>query len=194
MKLKKKDLETIKEAHSYYDQLIGEPLIYVYVGDKNKYKYLKVDFRSSNFMHLCGVNYYHKGRISPKEFYNALSHNNLDLDKVDIKKDGTTQLKLQVIKDIKFLNTCQMRVVDNQLTLFHAEFEKSLKRKNFLLLGLRYTKEFYVPSSIFNARTVKLKTNLCEVLAVFRGEISKDKKLDAKPSFDLEKALKLNVI
>lgn len=188
MVISTKDFEIIKDAFTYYNQLIGEPIIYVYRKSNNKYDALKVDYRKTNFMHLCGVTYNHNKRPNASEFYNAIEKNALDLSKVEKKPDGTTNQKLQVIKDIRHLNTCNINILDDKITLLKSSFDKSIKRKNLLLVGLKQTGGFYVPQSIFNIRSKKLKSKQCKIVAVFKGKICEETIVDSKAEFDFSKA------
>lgn len=191
MSITEKEFDKIKKAYLYYDKLIGKPIIYVYITKDNKYNYLKVDYKRSNFMHLCGVTYNHKGKPNANEFYNALESNSLDLQEVKCKSDGTTKQKLLVINDIQYLITCSVSIVDNKLTLLNSEFDKSIKRKHQLLLGLKNTEDFYVPVSLFNIKGKQYKMTPCEVVGVFRDEITGNTIIDKKPTFDMVKASKI---
>ncbi|MDH2419752.1 PBECR4 domain-containing protein, partial [Lactiplantibacillus plantarum] len=64
--------------------------------DTNK---VSVTFLTSNYMHLCGFKY-DKGAGS---FFNDCYNKTLDISKLNIKKDGTTFLKLNILNAFPLL-------------------------------------------------------------------------------------------
>lgn len=189
-----KQFNIISEAHAHYENLIGDPIVYVYKTKTNSYRMLSVSYSATNFMHLCGVSYKPRQGVSgPRGFYDAIKNHKLRLDDVKLKSDGTTDQKLLVLRDISHLDSCGLSIVDDAIFLDRSNFDKSIKRRNHLLVGLKFVDSGYVPISVYNWRRKNIKLTHCDVVGVFRGVVSEATIIDIKPDFNMKKAKKLIV-
>lgn len=117
----------------------------IYSTDKES---VAIIFKRSNFMHLCGVKYDDGAR----EFFEAAINNRLDINK--IKSDGTTFLKLSLLRSISFLLSVEISLADNAIYL-NMSFDKALKtKKKIFALTLIDSNNSFVPQSLLNLKSI----------------------------------------
>lgn len=86
-------LSVLYDAASYFKEFfVGQKVVYV-----TKDTELSLYFSATNFMHLCGL-YYPRGAA---QFFNDCLEKHLDITSIQVKKDGTTMQKLQVLSSIR---------------------------------------------------------------------------------------------
>lgn len=108
-------------------------------------------FKSSNFMHLCGVNY-EKGANS---FFNECLNSTLELSKIRVKKDGTTFQKLRVLSAIPLLLKVNTSLVRRGKYLY-IDFDYAIRTKQQIVaLTLNRTSGYYYPESLLNLRNMR---------------------------------------
>ncbi|MDR2750607.1 MAG: hypothetical protein LBC41_08110 [Clostridiales bacterium] len=87
-------------AKAYRDNLVGKKVLFVYLVG-NKIDSFEAEFQPANFCHLTGVETVNgKNEIKGKYFYELVIKNKLPLEAFNIKSDGTTALKLNVLSDL----------------------------------------------------------------------------------------------
>lgn len=160
-------MNALKKGIEAYSKIVNKEIHYVFL--KNK-KYYELVFKAhkNNFMHLCGVTYIDpktKQEYTPARFYDALKKNKLSPKGIRKKDDGTTELKLAVIEQLKLLTTCNIRIIDSRTTYLQLSFDKGIRSNQAIFcLGLENTiKGDYVPSTLLNLKTMKrasIKTGL----------------------------------
>lgn len=155
----KEDFKVIREAFLFYDeQLNSHEFTYTYHNKKtNKKDEFVVLFRKDNFMHLCGIEYWHinnkgekKRKIPAKKFYSDLKKERINLNQLFTKEDGSTQQKLQVLPSLSLLIKKGVRVTGAG-TFYHMKFDKSVRTgKNIVGLTCVSSRSKYAPQSIIN--------------------------------------------
>ena len=98
---KKQAIKIITECcMKYHKNLENKNFLFLYNSSENKIKSLETLFLKSNFLHLTGVKLA-KSRIkSSTQFYNICLDNKLPNDDFKFAKNGTTELKLNVLTQI----------------------------------------------------------------------------------------------
>lgn len=147
--MKKEDaLKIILEsAKKYNDNLEGKNFLFVYRKDQKIYESIETYFFPGNFHHLTGTTINRQKIESATDFYEACLQNRLTLDSFEIKKDGTTELKLQVLPRLMRLQSCTNMIGD-----FH---ENGVKLQTEKLAGnihgcMGFVKKdgYYIPNTV----------------------------------------------
>lgn len=103
---KKYVLKTIVNlAKLYKKNLVGKNFLIVSKTNDTPYKFWEVKFEKKQFKHLTGV----KSHISPTYFYKKSISRSLSIKDFEIRNDGTTELKLEVLpKLLEFKDSIRM--------------------------------------------------------------------------------------
>lgn len=142
----KKYINDIENAALFFENhFINKEVVYS-TDEEN----ISIIFKRSNFMHLCGVKYDDGAR----EFFYAAINNRLDINKIKVKSDGTTFLKLSLLKSINFLLSSEITLTDNAIYL-NIAFDKALKTKNQVFaLTLINNNHLFIPQSLLNLKNI----------------------------------------
>lgn len=105
---KQQTMKALQEAILLYEEnLANKKILILYEVDKEIQK-LEIIFKRNNFLHLTGIKI-QNSNLNPTIFYKKLLNQRLSLSDFNIKSDGTTQLKIQILNQIstinKFINT-----------------------------------------------------------------------------------------
>lgn len=76
------------------------------------YNYFEATFMKYNYHHLTGTVLNKSIVASPADFYNACINNQLDFNSFEMRSDGTTDLKLQVLPSLMQIHTCAKMIGD----------------------------------------------------------------------------------
>lgn len=141
----KRYLIDIKFAANFFNtHFIGKEVIY-----QSKTQTLSLKFQPHHFLHLCGLKY----QYGAKQFFKAVLENKLDLSKISVKPDGTTYLKLSLLKHIDLLISHDIQITGNAFYL-HLKFDNAIKT-NKLIFALTLTldnhQELY-PNSLLDLK------------------------------------------
>ncbi|MBR7927186.1 hypothetical protein KBI51_03215 [Aerococcaceae bacterium zg-ZUI334] len=138
---------TLHIAAKFFEKyFINKVVTYCTVDSK-----IDIYFSSSNFMHLCGIRY-KKGSSS---FFEDCLNQHIVLDDIEIKKDGTTIQKLQILSSISELIGENVYLTGAGRFLY-LDFDYALKtRKQILALTLKDTKHRTVPQSLLDLKKQK---------------------------------------
>lgn len=106
---------------------------------------------TTNFMHLCGILYLRGSR----NFYKDALDKKIDLNKILVKKDGTTFQKLQVLSSFPELIGGNIRLTNYGRFLL-LDFDYALRTsKQILALTLLNRNANAIPQSILNLHKMK---------------------------------------
>lgn len=154
----KKYLNDIEEAAIFFEKhFVNKKVIY-----STQTESISVIFKRSNFMHLCGVKY----TDGANEFFNAAISHNLALNKIKIKKDGTTFLKLALLKSVNFLLSTDITLTDGALYL-NVAFDKALKTpKQIFALTLINHHHSFIPQSLLSLKRINHFPNGKKIIGI----------------------------
>lgn len=184
----KEDMNRAKQAYIFLKKHVFNYTYSFFYKDRNNLKKFTLNISNNDFAHLCGIKYDNGN----KNFGKDLLGNRLDWNKVYIKSDGTTSLKLAVISSIHLLFTVQSRIESGGKNL-NLVYDK-LIRTNKEILGLgckQLSVEKIVPLSLLNLKTLNRNEKSVQrykILCV----IKKDRQtnlyelVDKVPSFEVE--------
>lgn len=137
----------IKACSIYNDKFLNKKVIY-----KTKHRTLVLICRKSNFMHLCGLDYYNgnNGR-----FYSDCKRGTLNFKEyfVKIKNDGNTSRKLQIIGCIgDLLIQDKVKLLGNTVSIL-SNYDYILRTPAAIIgLGCSWDGKNYFPKSILNLK------------------------------------------
>ncbi|EHQ8839725.1 PBECR4 domain-containing protein [Enterococcus faecalis] len=196
IKLTKKNEIQIRQGMNYaklgYKFLKEHVFNYTYTffyEDSDELKKFTLNINNNDFAHLCGIEY----KNGNKNFGKDLVDNRINWDKIFIKSDGTTSLKLAVIASIHLLFTTQSRIESGGRNL-DLVYDKLL-RTNKQILGLgckQLSEEKLIPLSLLNLKTLnrnEKKALRYEIVCVIRKnkQTSSIELMDKVDFFDIEK-------
>ena len=155
-----KYLPDIKLACNFVnDNLINRLIKYA----SENYTYDMI-FNKSNFMHLCGVKY-EKGA---SDFFRDILDDKLELDKIQIKDDGSTIVKLQIISNLQYLFDKNIFLGPSG-RIGYTTYDGVIEHKVMVLL-LKRAKSVYVPNSILNkTRSSRVVTERVKSIEIYEG-------------------------
>lgn len=169
---KKKAIETIiQAAKNYKDYLQDKVFLIIYI-ENTVTKMVEVEFRSSHFLHLTGVN----TKLSAKRFYDKCINQKLSINDFELEKGGKTQQKLMVLPFLHELlyNNCMIGNFINSGVYIRADYFIGNTRA-ILSVGFRYGKNFDFPVTLFREDVRKLSQPTNKVLAIFAKNHKKEK-------------------
>jgi len=148
------DLHEIKEVYDFISLLNKRKLVYLYLKN-NKIHFIVINFWDYNLLHLTGLSYFNNFENSGR-FIKDLRRNKLNVKQLGEKRDGTTRLKLSVLKFLPDMIKPGVKISDNHLILDRHSFDSSilLKRTSILMLNKDDDKKAYVPVSLYNSSSV----------------------------------------
>ncbi|MGL9754727.1 hypothetical protein IGK08_002844 [Enterococcus sp. DIV1286c] len=157
--------------------------------DKSELKKYTLNIRNSDFAHLCGIEYKNGNKNLGKD----LIANRISWDKILIKSDGTTSLKLSVVASINLLFTIQSRIETGGRNL-DLVYDKLIRtNKKVIGLGCKQSSgENLIPLSLLNLKTLnrnEQKAQRYEIVCVVRKNKQTNvfELIDCADSFDTKK-------
>ena len=163
-------------AKQYEKNLLNKNFIIIY-RDKlsNQIKDLEVFFGKENYQHLTGIELIDEdGNIREhvsKLFFEKCIKNTLSKEEFQMKKDGTTNLKLQALPTIMEIHKVTKIAGDFDYSRPFLVADKVVGNINFCL-GLKCINEFFVPVSALMENIKSITTNQSQVLAILSKEIA----------------------
>lgn len=173
----KEMLKILKEsAKIYKDNLQNKNLLIIYCKD-GKVEYIEMLFLARNFMHLTGLRSIDKNGKYKKanQFYQACLNNKLSYKDIIIKKDGTTQLKLDMISQlINIDKKCKMIGIYNH-SKKELITEILLGNINMCLGTIKNSSTYYIPNTLLKEDIRKLTIKPYSIVGILKKQIE-DKK------------------
>ena len=165
--VEKKIQIALEEGFDEYNKYLkNNQFLFVYKNQLRSYKYFILKFERNNFLHLTGLKY--KGK--PNKFYSELENQKLSYKLVSIRKDGTTRLKLDVLKQLR-----QITITPTQVGNFSADgvrlsLDKVVgKTSGLLTLGLKQDGKHFIPNSLLKIDAKKLSNKLYPIALVMKA-------------------------
>lgn len=141
----KRYLQDIESAAQFFrEHFVGKKMCYETTSQS-----ISLIFKSSNFMHLCGIDY----ADGANEFFNVALLKQINLAKVRIKSDGTTFQKLSVLRSISFLLSPELQLTNGAIYL-HLQFDKSLKTNKKIFALTLLDKGNFIPQSLLDLKKI----------------------------------------
>lgn len=172
---KSKAIEIITECAKLYERnLKSKNLLILSINNQSKrYNYIEVAFDKSNFMHLTGV-IVDKKKISAKYFYNKCLNKKLSPDDFDLRKDGTTELKLSILPKL-MIPSSQLKIIGDFNNLGINLYAEKITGNTMACMGFKKVGSYYIPITILKEDTRKLIKFQEQVIAIFSKKKTEDK-------------------
>ena len=169
---KKKAIEIIIHAAKNYKDYLQDKVFLIIYTEHSVTKMVQVEFRSSHFLHLTGVN----TKLSAKRFYEKCINQKLSIDDFELEKGGKTQQKLMVLPFLHEIlyNNCMIGNFINSGIYIRADYFVGNTR-TILSVGFRYGKKFDFPVTLYREDVRKLTHPTNKVLAIFAKKCKEEK-------------------
>jgi len=147
----------IREGFEAFEKVVDKEIRYIYKKN-NAYKEIILKAKKADFMHLCGMKYKHPqkgGFVSAKHFYTLIKSRNISADFLEEKKDGTTALKLGVLKHLEELLSGNVRIIDGEIVFANGRFDGAIRSSKMIFALALYQERgtTFGPKSLFNLKT-----------------------------------------
>lgn len=136
----------------------------------------EIQFDRTNFMHLTGIKFEGKKRISPDSFYTLCLNRRLQSEQFDLAPDGTTVSKLRVLPAM--LGKCNLGA--NMIGDYYDQKPKLITEKlagNVRgCIGIVYDedRESYFPNTVLNLDMRHSIRNQQRIIATYRKQKGED--------------------
>lgn len=165
--MKKDKQSIIKELHRcavIYDTYYANKNFLIVYKEGNQFMYKQLVFKKQNFKHLTGIN----TKMSAEVFYTACLNQRLSSKDVELKSNGTTQLKLKVFPQMKSLFSVPTLIGDFNNNGFSLRVDYLMgDMKRIVSLGFKQNNEFDVPQSLLSEDVKKLTQKSHKVIAIW---------------------------
>ena len=172
---KKEAIKIIVQCAKTYKQcLLNQNIMFVYYERKyNRYAYFETTFLSSNFCHLTGVE--REKSISPNDFFNRCIQHKLSPDNFELRDDGTTEMKLQVLPYIIQIHRVSKMTGDHNKYGIQLHTER-LAGNVKGCVGFVKDGGYFVPNTVLreNVRNITLSPQH-RIVATFSKKMKEDK-------------------
>ena len=150
-------------AKKYQNELVGKVLLFLYVDGHGRCGHLEASFSQNNFLHLTGFD----TQLSPAEFFSRCIKNKLSANDFNFDKNGTTQLKLNVLPNIiaKDLSAKMIGDLDAQTIKLYTE---KLIGNVTACMGFIQCGKTYKPNTVLESNLKNYSKAPCRVIATFR--------------------------
>ena len=171
-------------AEQYRENLANKNLLFICQDKHKRISAIEFSFDASNFLHLTGLKVKklkYKGddaddTISAKEFYEKCLAHRLSASDFEFAKDGTTQLKLEVLPRLISKNLSATMIGDYNSRNPKLVTDK-LAGNTAACMGFVTTgpAERYVPNTVLKIDIRDYISNQVRVLAVYRKTMCADR-------------------
>lgn len=164
----KKDKNTILpiligSAKNYNSNLCNNNVLFLY-RHNNTIGFKEVVFNDYNFLHLTGVN----TRLPAKLFYNACLEGKLSINDFELKKDGTSILKLSVLPYLSKLILTPTLIGNFNNFGFNLQTDYLIgDTKKIFLVGFKTKYKYDFPNTLLAGDLKHYATQAHKIIAVF---------------------------
>lgn len=156
-----------ESAKLYKENLQNKNLLIMYEKD-NKIEYIEILFLARNFMHLTGVRSTEIKKAN--QFYQACLANKLNRKTLNMKEDGTTQLKMDIISNMIKSNE-EWKIIG----LYNRAKEKLktdivLGKENMCLGLIKEVSHYYIPNTLLKEDIRKITNESNVIVGILKKE------------------------
>lgn len=170
--MKKKDIiNSLSKNSKIYDvELKGKNIIFIY-DKKGKIDFFETKFSARNFAHLTGVKL---NNLKVNDFYKKCVTGRITEKDFELKKDGTTILKIDILPKIVKIHKTAKMVGDFNNKNLTLKTDKIAGTINACLGFIKENDRYYVPNTALkdDIRDKIIENN--KILAIIRKEIKDD--------------------
>jgi len=150
-------------AKLYHENLINNNLLFVF-GTVECVRYFESIFLAQSFMHLTGIST--NNGVDNTEFYNMCIGRSLSPMDFELKKDGTTKMKLLVLPQVMNIHRNEniKHVTTKPIERLLAVFKKSTKDEKYNSSSCAYMAKGVTLESILLNEEIKNKIAFCETI------------------------------
>jgi hypothetical protein len=138
-------------AIMYNDNLLNKNILFLSICNNKSY-YFESAFFENNFKHLTGV----EGGLEPALFFNAALNNKLGNNDIKFKKDGTSELKINVLPKLMNIHLNARMIGDYDYGGVHLVADKLAGTTTSVMGFIQRKSGYYIPNTV-------LKDNLANI-------------------------------
>lgn len=132
----------------YQCNLASKNFLFIYRNCNEKpYTCFEATFRENNFHHLTGTVLNKNVVDSAADFFDACINNRLAFNSFEMKTDGTTVLKLQILPSLMQIHTCAKMIGDFDGSSLYLQTEKLVGGIKGCI-GFKKQGSIYVPNTV----------------------------------------------
>jgi len=149
-------MPVLKAAQVYVaNNFIEKERCYLYKAG-NRILCLDFYFLPENFLHLCGLGYKQGGA---KRFWHDLQRNHVIVSNLQVKSDGSTFQKLQILNLLPYLDQLDLTIT-GMGTYLHLNYQHAIRtRRELIALALVHDEAHYRPLSLLNLQGGKFRND-----------------------------------
>ncbi len=185
LKKNKRDALSVifKAADDYEKNLRDHNLLFLCCDKHKRISSFEVEFNASNFLHLTGVkiSQYFKNNANPKKelankFYEKCINRRLSVNDFNFAKDGTTQLKLDVLPALMQKNLSANSIGDLDTLTFKLYTEKIVGSMRGCMGFVNDQKVHKnVPNTVLKAEPRHLSNETKRIIVTYRKKKCEEK-------------------
>lgn len=168
--MKKSDIiEILYHSAMLFDKHLRNKNLLIVYGQPNVPQFIETRATNDNFIHLTGINITDK-KITAAKFYENILDRKVSEEDFELKKDGTSELKLKVLPYIMEINKYSkiMGVYNNKRPKLRTD---KLVGNITASLGFILTGKYYVPNTVLNGDIRDDIEKSQRVLAILSKEV-----------------------
>jgi len=165
----------VKAARTYHENLLDRNILIIYQSRiSNEYSFIEMIFYKYNFLHLTGVEFRESNSNNKASglFFDKCYSNLLSVNDFDFKSDGTSRLKLEILKAVVNLQSNAVMIGDYNNFRLALITEKVIGSVHACLGAIKNDKGYYIPNTALNIDVRKVVAEWSSIKAIY----SKSKK------------------
>ena len=165
-------------ALKYKENLSGKNLLFLCQNKHGCAKLLEFSFDANNFLHLTGLKLKERKEVQPisaRKFYDMCLNHKLSPSDFEFAKDGTTQLKLEILPSLISKNL-SAKMIGDYNSMNPKLMTDKIAGNTTACMGFVGTEPSgrFVPNTVLKLDIRDCITNQLRVVAVYRKEQSED--------------------
>lgn len=156
-------------AIDYLNTFADKNYILIFEDGKNL-QYIETEFLKTNYLHLTGI----ETKLRPNDFFQRCVDNEISVEDIALRKDGSTELKISILPSLKIMMSCNALIGDYESShrrLFVDIVVGDTKKLMTLGLTLKAT-GYYVPKTLLREDVKTLSNRTRKVIAVYSKNIA----------------------
>lgn len=156
-------------AQLYKENLVDNNFLFICMDKHKRTSALCIQFSTTGFLHLTGVKFNAGNRLRAGEFFDKCLKKRLSLNEFELSKDGTTEMKLQILPMLFSRNLSASMIGDFSARTPVLVTEKLAGGvKGCMGFVYDHSTGFYVPNTVLNLDIRTYIKNQLRIIATYR--------------------------
>lgn len=178
---KNQAIRIISECAKKYDSNLLNKNLLIIFDNKSKIDYIEILFEAHNFLHFTGIE--KPNKISATDFLKLALNSKLPTNSIKFKSNGTTQMKLDILKDCMNIDKKARMIGDYDNSKLKLQTDKLVGHTSLSIGVIKNKNAYYAPNTLLkeDIRNISLKPTK-RILAIYKKD-KLDKSYSSKPTF-----------